>query len=309
MVVHWAPPLARYADERQWKTETLFSDGSQWMFAVPMDVDDQRGQDLIAGGKNTGAGIGWLERPVQPRDIRQWTFNRLSDAGWIMSLVVRDMNRDGRPDLLVSDRRGGLSGVRWLEHPGSDAPGLRGRWTNHWIGARGREAMFLDAADLDGDGVAEIVVPHYRGGDYRLSIFAMSATSSPDGAWTEHSVRYPAVSGRPKAAAVGDIDLDGRPDVVLSSEEAGGDRRGIVWLRFRDSPLLPEWDVFDVSGPEGVKFDLNLLLDVDADGDLDVINTEEANNSAGGRPGLGLVWYENPVRAGRGGRQAGSAQP
>jgi hypothetical protein len=72
---------------------------------------------------------------------------------------------------------------------------------------------------------------------------------------------------------------------------------------------LPEWDVFDVSGPEGVKFDLNLLLDVDADGDLDVINTEEANNSAGGRPGLGLVWYENPVRAGRGGRQAGSAQP
>jgi hypothetical protein len=49
-------------------------------------------------------------------------------------------------------------------------------------------------------------------------------------------------------------------------------------------------------GPQGVKFDLNLLLDVDADGDLDILNTEENDNAAGGNPGLGLVWYENPTR-------------
>ena len=42
--------------------------------------------------------------------------------------------------------------------------------------------------------------------------------------------------------------------------------------------------------------DLNLLLDVDADGDLDILNTEENDNAAGGNPGLGLVWYENPTR-------------
>ena len=40
----------------------------------------------------------------------------------------------------------------------------------------------------------------------------------------------------------------------------------------------------------------NLLLDVDADGDLDILNTEEHDNAAGGNPGLGLVWYENPTR-------------
>ena len=73
-------------------------------------------------------------------------------------------------------------------------------------------------------------------------------------------------------------------------------KRGIVWLRYRDSPFQPEWDVFDVSGPEGVKFDLNLLLDVDADGDLDVINSEENDNARDGKAGLGVVWYENPTR-------------
>jgi len=95
---------------------------------------------------------------------------------------------------------------------------------------------------------------------------------------------------------VGDIDLDGRPDIVLSADRARGERRGIVWLRYRDSPFEPAWDAFDVTGPQGVKFDLNLLLDVDADGDLDILNTEEHDNAAGGNPGLGLVWYENPTR-------------
>lgn len=66
--------------------------------------------------------------------------------------------------------------------------------------------------------------------------------------------------------------------------------------RFRDSPFQPDWDVFDVRGPEGIKFDLNLLLDVDADGDLDVINSEENDNARDGKAGLGVVWYENPTR-------------
>ena len=69
---------------------------------------------------------------------------------------------------------------------------------------------------------------------------------------------------------------------------------GIVWLRFRDSPFQPDWEVFDVSGPEGVQFDLNLLLDVDSDGDLDVVNSEEVDSAGDGRAGLGIVWYENP---------------
>ena len=51
-----------------------------------------------------------------------------------------------------------------------------------------------------------------------------------------------------------------------------------------------------MSGPEGNKFDLSLLQDVDQDGDLDIINTEENDNAKGGQPGLGVVWYENPIR-------------
>ena len=121
------------------------------------------------------------------------------------------------------------------------------------------------------------------------------AANSAD-AWIEHPIRYPTLAGRPKAVAIGDIDLDGNRDLVLSAEQAEDGRRGIVWLRLRGSPFQNDWDVFDVSGPEGIKFDLNLLLDVDADGDLDVINSEENDNARDGKAGLGVVWYENPTR-------------
>ena len=44
----------------------------------------------------------------------------------------------------------------------------------------------------------------------------------------------------------------------------------------------------DISGTaEGVKFDRIHIMDVDSDGDLDVITCEERDN-------LGVIWYENP---------------
>ena len=42
-----------------------------------------------------------------------------------------------------------------------------------------------------------------------------------------------------------------------------------------------------LSGSDGTKHDLVALVDLDGDGDLDAITTEEVNN-------LGVIWYENP---------------
>jgi hypothetical protein len=53
--------------------------------------------------------------------------------------------------------------------------------------------------------------------------------------------------------------------------------------------LEPVWHDHEISGPEGVKFDRLELLDLDADGDTDVITCEERDN-------LGVIWYENPTR-------------
>ncbi len=54
----------------------------------------------------------------------------------------------------------------------------------------------------------------------------------------------------------------------------------------------PGWELRELGGPEGIKFDRIELLDLDRDGDLDLMTCEERH---AGR-GLGVVWYENPLR-------------
>jgi len=56
--------------------------------------------------------------------------------------------------------------------------------------------------------------------------------------------------------------------------------------------LNNKWIYFDISGKKGIKFDRIELLDLDGDGDLDILTTEERENNYG----LGVIWYENPLK-------------
>ncbi len=91
--------------------------------------------------------------------------------------------------------------------------------------------------------------------------------------------------GTGKSIRSADVNLDGQEDFVYSCEQANGAKHGVVWLDMTRDGLK----IRAISGPEGVKFDLIQMVDLDADGDLDVITCEERAN-------LGVFWYENPTR-------------
>jgi len=109
---------------------------------------------------------------------------------------------------------------------------------------------------------------------------------------------------------VADIDLDGKLDIVFTCEGARG-KSGVMWLSgakgsfgvppsggLSSAPQgapgrlkagLQTAEAREISGPQGTKYDLVELIDLDGDGDLDVLTCEEAEN-------LGVTWYENPTR-------------
>lgn len=278
--VHWAPtnPTDFMTSDAWTTTPVPASQGVQWMFQVAAQVDGVNGLDVIAGGKNDGATIGWFQLPANPRDTTQWTWRSLRGAGWIMSIRLVDMNGDGREDILFSDRKGEERGVWWLEKP--DSSDVATPWPVHAIGGRDHEVMFLDHGDIDDDGRADIAVATRDGG-----IVLLFQTNQNASAWRQEELPMPLNTGTGKSVAIGDVDEDGVQDLVVSCEMAK-DKHGVFVLKRKASG----WRAYAVSGLEGTKFDLVTLHDFDGDGDLDVLTCEEAEN-------LGIIWYENPRRS------------
>jgi len=286
LFLHWSPTdKAKRLDPAAWTTAPLPGSTGRmmWMFTLPLQVDGRHGFDLVAGGKGADAAIGWWQSPANARDLAAWRWHSLRPVGWLMSLVAADMDGDGDLDVLFTDRKGGQSVCAWLENPGANAD-LTQPWKEHPVGGAGREVMFLKLADLDGDGLQDVLVATKP-----REILFLRRTARDGRSWQAHAIRYPEHTGTAKAVTVGDVDGDGKPDLVVTCEQAAAGKWGVFRLSFRKSPTDAEWDIHPISGADGVKHDLVELLDLDGDGDLDVLTCEEAKN-------LGVIWYENPLR-------------
>jgi hypothetical protein len=255
--VHWAPNQSRYLDPKAWITQAIPATAGlqMWMFCLPANIDNSNGIDLVLGSKNDNAAIGWLESPAHPRDLDAWKYHRLHDAVWIMSIC--SMDQDKGLNLIYSDRKGPESGVYQLTTPSPNAA-----WKRTLLTGGGDEVMFLD---LIPNNASPLVAVARKG----------APVLTPD---TDYPLPKNAGTGKAVRSAL--INSDARPDIVLTCENAKGNLSGVWWHNGA------RWH--DISGPEGVKYDRIELLDLDSDGDLDLITCEERTN-------LGVIWFENPA--------------
>ena len=84
------------------------------------------------------------------------------------------------------------------------------------------------------------------------------------------------------AAPLLEVALWNRPALAIVGGPA------VALLQCEGSCWSGKWNATDIGGSEGSKFDLMEAIDLDADGDLDLLTCEEVSN-------LGVVWYENPT--------------
>ena len=291
MLVHWGPSQD-ILDPSNWQTDTIAaSDGlTRWMFAVPLDLDGSGRPGIIVGSKDPNGVVGWFYSTEDPRNLQHWIWHPITNATWIMSLIAHDVNQDGHLDIVLSDRKPGSSnGVRWLQNPGAEHL-FESTWDSHFIGAQGKEVMFMDMADLDKDGLVDAIACERS--EQQILYFRKLDTTGIN--WSSHKISIPEFTGFAKAVKLADMNLDGQPDIVFSSNTMGDDTKsGVYWLSYSKTPMDKYWSWQPISGSEGYKFDRLELLDLDGDGDLDVLTCEE--NYGPQSQGLGVIWYENPV--------------
>ena len=136
------------------------------------------------------------------------------------AVAIGDFDRDGKPDLAVDS---------WQENRimllfGRDS--WRGPGTPVDVGAR--PYWTISAADLDGDGNSDLVTPNFT----NKSLSILFGDGHGD---FVHAPGSPFNAGpTPFSAAIGDVNHDGRPDILVahySGHSSDTSNDGLTWIR------------------------------------------------------------------------------
>ena len=272
-----------------------------YMKARAAQIDGVGGADIVAGSKTIDgneAGIFWFKAPLETESGAMGQWQRFYVGGVdvkTVTLVIKDMDSDGRLDIVFAGRRG----VGWFRNPGYESLGVSpgtAEWERIVIAENGSEFTFCDHVV---DGMEDMIVATSQ----RSSMVAkwLKRLDASGRHWAEYPITSDSLrSGESsnlkfviKGVACGYLDGDNRIDVVFTGSGHG---HGVFMMTPRtDIASGLTWDLINLTPYANyMKYDNLRLVDIDADGDLDILTTEEGAGVF--TPGKGVLWLENPLK-------------
>jgi hypothetical protein len=125
------------------------------------DIDNDGDLD-VCGCINSDAvpnQVGWYENPGDKG--KDWKYHQVSTvAKWADRFYIADLNKDGRPDIVISTANGNEDGVYWFEAPANPR---EPNWIKHTVITQ-ELSNSMDVGDMDNDGDTDIILgQHYTG--------------------------------------------------------------------------------------------------------------------------------------------------
>jgi hypothetical protein len=178
-------------------------------------------------------------------------------------IKLSDLDRDGDLDVVI--------GARWYENTGDI---LKGPWTEHIYSTSWKHAdAEVQCHDLNDDGRVDIVLTpaELKGNTYRISWFeAPQDAKSPN--WPEHVIEKEQET-IVHSLGVGDMNNDGKPDVVIAEMHQGADPDEVRVYLNQGAGRAWTKQVISTTGSHDI-----VLADIGADGDLDIIGANHAGS-------------------------------
>lgn len=225
-----------------------------------------------------------------PRTSSAWSYQAVGVNGWLMGMQPGDFDGDGDVDVLITERQAGccagFKGSKWFRNDGGAVWTTKDIYSFTGGGPQpdGRFFALVGSNTVVTCGASATCGP----GSTQCNRLIKSVTADNWVTWTNTIVAdsngspvYPSNTGQCQAMAVCDITGDGTDDYVITHSASTGTLDGVVMLDGATAAVT------SIDLGTGEKYDTIDCRDMDGDGDLDVVTTEQ-------NAGLGSIWFRNP---------------
>ncbi len=194
-------------------TQTGFATGSEPESVTAADLNGDGKPDLIVANENSNTVSVLLNTTAPgastPSFAAQTTFATGSNP---RSVTAADLNGDGKPDLIVANQ--GANTVSVLLNttaPGATAPSF----APQQIFATGSEPVSVTAADLNGDGLPDLIVANL--GSNTVSV--LLNTTAPGATTPSFAAQTAFATGSgPESVTAADLNGDGKRDLIVANK-------------------------------------------------------------------------------------------
>lgn len=173
-----------------------------------VDLDGDGDRDVVISNDNPDPKLVYLNdgtghfRPGSTYGRPEWSTRHAT---------IADLDADGRPDIVVANRTGAQPGANYICFNQG-----QGRFAAECQKFSGESATTITAADVTGDGLTDLVVPHRDGGQSHVYVNAGTGAFP-----ASKRVPFGPANAHIRMSAAADLNGDGRPDLVAIDEQTG----------------------------------------------------------------------------------------